>query len=117
MNNIRVQRTNADIFRVLQTTISQKMNNEHLVGVTVLSVETSSDLSTSRVHIEVSGDEAEKKRAITELEKSAGFLRTEIAGNVKMRQAPNLRFILDRGRESADRVNELLNQIKAGEGN
>jgi ribosome-binding factor A len=45
------------------------------------------------------------------LERASGFLRNEIAQNVKMKQAPRLRFILDKGIENAARVEELLAQI------
>ncbi|MCL2756162.1 MAG: 30S ribosome-binding factor RbfA [Firmicutes bacterium] len=109
--NVKIQRANADILRVLTVTLREKMQNEHFAGVTILNVETSADYAFTKVFVEIDGNDAEKTKAMSELEKSAGFLRSELASRVKMRQTPQLRFHLDRGRENANRVEELLAQI------
>jgi len=83
-------------------------------AVTILNVETTSDFSLARVHVEISGDDVEKGNVMAELEKASGFLRNEVASRVKLRQTPSLRFVLDRGRENATRVEELLAQINSG---
>lgn len=85
-----------------------------LGNVTILSVDTSADYAFARVFVEIQGDETERQRALAELERAGGFLRTEIASRVKLRQTPQLRFSLDRGRDNANRVEELLNQINSG---
>ncbi|MCL2846927.1 MAG: 30S ribosome-binding factor RbfA [Firmicutes bacterium] len=114
MSNVKVQRTNSDILRVVTTTIQQKLGNDALVGVHVLGVDTSSDFSVARISVEIPGDDAAKRRGIQELERASGFIRNEIASRVQLRQTPQLRFILDRGAENASRVEELLQQIGKG---
>ena len=113
MSNVRVQRTNSDILRVVTTTIQQKLANEALLNVSVLSVETSADFAHAKIFVQVLGSEAEKANAMAELEKASGFIRNEVASRVKLRQTPNLRFMLDRGQENVDRVEELLAQINS----
>ena len=101
--NRHLERTNADIMRVLTVAIQQKMKDDSLLGVRLLRVETTADLSQASVFVNC---------GIDALERASGFLRNEIAQNVKMKQAPRLRFIVDKGIENAARVEELLQQIK-----
>jgi len=115
--NIQIQRTNSDILRILSVTLRDKMSNDALRGVTVLNVETSADYAFARVAVEIEGTDAEKQNAMNELEKSVGFLRNEVATRTSLRNTPQLRFQLDRGRENASRVEELLAQINSGESN
>lgn len=112
--NIKIQRTNSDIQRVLTIALTQKLGNPMLSSVHILQVETSADLSVARVHVDITSEEPDKVMA--ELSSAAGFLRNEIAKSVKLRRAPELRFIRDVGRANAMRVEELLAQIK-GENN
>lgn len=109
--NIKIQRINADILRVLSVAIHQKAKDEELDFVTILRVETSADLSEAKIYVTVAGD---KNKGMNALEQSSGFLRNEIAQNIRMKQTPKLRFILDKGVENAARVEELLAQINGG---
>jgi ribosome-binding factor A len=111
MRNVKLERTNSDIFRILSITLRDKMR-EDFTNVTILGVETSADYSVAKVFVEIAGDEVMKKRTFAELDKAGGFLRNEVANRVKLRLTPQLRFILDRGRENTARVEELLLQIK-----
>jgi len=113
MTNVRIQRVNAEIMRVLTLALRDKMGNHHLAGVTVRMVETTSDFSLARVFVQVSGDEAEKSRVMSELDRASGALRNHVAMRVTMKRIPELRFILDRGRDNANRVDELLAQINS----
>jgi len=112
MSNIKVQRTNSDILRILSVALRDKTTTD-FSNVTVLSVETSADFAFARVHVEISGDEVTKSQTFAELEKASGFLRNQVASKTNLRQTPSLRFVLDRGRENASRVEELLNQINS----
>jgi len=98
-----INRINSDILRVLTIAIQQKMKDNLLDGVTILRVETTADLSECKVYV---------NDGIDALNKASGFLRNEIAQNIKMKQAPRLRFLVDKGIENAARVEELLKQIK-----
>jgi len=112
MSNIKIQRTNSDILRILSVTLREKMATD-FSAVTILNVDTSADYAFARISVEVSGDDVTKNNVFAELERASGFLRNEIASRVKLRQTPQLRFVLDRGRENASRVEELLNQISS----
>jgi len=91
--NTHIQRVNSDIIRLLRS----------LTDANITRVETTADFGECKVWVE--GD-------VAKLEKSAGYLRTEIANSIKMKKTPVLRFIKDKGIENAARVEELLKVIK-----
>jgi len=109
--NIRLERANSDIMRTLATAISGR---EDLHGVTLLGVDTSADFAWCNVSVDVIGDDARKQEVLKTLGGAAAFLRKEISDNVRLRTTPQLRFILDKGRDNANRVEELLAKINEG---
>jgi len=101
-SNNHLARINSDITRVLTVAIQQKMKDESLADVVITRVETTADMGQTTVYV---------NGHLNALEKASGTLRNEIAQNVKMKQAPRLKFVLDKGIENAARVDELLAQI------
>ena len=99
--NFKVERINTDILRVLTLAI-QKSQDASLADIIIQRVETTADLSEAKVYV---------NGGLLALEHASGFLRTEVAQRVKMKQAPRLKFIVDRGLENAERVEELLKLI------
>jgi len=98
----RIERVNADILRVLTITLRQKIDNADLSGVSILRVETSSNLDNAKVFV---------NRGADVLAKVNGIFRNEIARTLNLRRVPLLRFIVDEGQKNADRVEELLGEI------
>ena len=84
--------------------------------VTVTSVEVSGDLSHARIRVSVMGVEEEKARTLDGLESAARYLRVRLAKGLQLRVAPELHFELDRGIEHAQRINEVLGELKRHEG-
>jgi len=112
MGTFAVQRTNSEIYRAFCLALSTRANNPVFSGVTVLRTELSPDGSCVRIFLNVGGQENHQKKALSAFDKSAGFFRTEIAKTVNLRRVPKLTFVLDKGNENADRVEELLRKIK-----
>ena len=98
--NIKLQRINSDIYRIIATFIGERG-----IGADVVDVKTSADLSECKVFVTAE---------VETLEKSASHLRTEIAKRLNLKNTPKIKFILDKGKENMARVEELLGQIRKG---
>lgn len=98
--NRRLQRVNSDIYRIIATHIAERD-----IPTEVVDVKTSADLSETKVFVTAE---------VEIMEGAAGFLRAEIARILNLRNTPKIRFIKDKGRENAARVQELLDQISKG---
>ncbi|HEU5323735.1 MAG TPA: 30S ribosome-binding factor RbfA, partial [Methylomirabilota bacterium] len=81
---------------------------------TVTAVEVSGDLAHARIRVSVMGGEEEKARSLEGLESAARHLRTRLAKTLRLRVAPELRFMLDRGIEHAQRIDRVLKELKEG---
>lgn len=84
--------------------------------VTVTAVDVSGDLSHARVRVSVMAVEEEKARSLDGLQSAARHLRSRLARSLPLRVAPELHFELDRGIEHAQRINEVLGELKRNEG-
>ena len=111
-DNRRIQRINSDILKILSVAINQKVKDDAIQGVTVLSVDTSADLAFAKIHVSIDGDDATQQRVFQALVAASSFLRSEISANLKIKSTPQLRLHLDKGKANAARVEELLAQIK-----
>jgi len=113
MSSIKNMRTTSDIERVLQTALTQRIDNPLLSGgaVQITSVETSADLSTCKVFVDIRHENPDA--IMFQLFQSSSYFRNQIAQNVRLRRTPNITFIQDAGRQNAERVEELLKQIKS----
>ena len=110
--NNRMQKVNEELKREIGTIITTKMNNTNLKKglISVTSVETSSDLKYARVYVSMI-NVGNKKEALKALKKSSGFIRTEIAKKVNLKNTPELIFEFDESIEYGDRIDNILKEI------
>jgi ribosome-binding factor A len=91
----------------------QGVKDPRLAGVTVTAVEVTKDLLLARVYFTVFEAEDEGKEAQAGLEHAKGFLRTQLAERVELRFVPDLIFAQDKSAQYGQRIDALLNQLKA----
>src|SRR6184192_3486828 len=84
--------------------------------VTVTAVEVSGDLGHARVRVSVMGSEEDKAKSLEGLARAARFLRAQVAKELPLRTTPELHFELDRGIEHAQRIDQVLRNLKEGAG-
>jgi ribosome-binding factor A len=90
--------------------VGYELKDPRLGLVTVTRVEVTPDLGHARVHVGISGTEAERKKSLDALRKAAGFVRRELAQRLAIRQVPEVDFRFDKGLEATERVARLLDE-------
>lgn len=83
--------------------------------VTVIGVDVSVDLSHANVRVSVMGTEEEKAQSLEGLASAARYLRAQLSKVLHLRTSPELHFHLDRGLEHAQRIDQVLKQLKEPE--
>ena len=110
-------RINDEIKEQVANIISQDVNDPRLSPlVTVVRADTTSDLKYCKVYISVMGDDENKKNSLIALKAAAGFIRKELARKIKIRNTPELTFILDESLDHSIRITEILKEVN-GENN
>ena len=96
--------------------LAREVHDPGMGFVTLTRVQLSPDLQVARVLYTVLGDEKAKSATARALERAAPFLRRQIGGRLRLRRAPELRFIYDDSIAGQDRIEQLLKDIHAAEG-
>jgi ribosome-binding factor A len=110
----RIERVNTLLRKEISDLVQHHLRDPRLGEfVAVTDVETSPDLKFARVFVSSIGGQEEESQALKALNSAAGFLRSELARNVRMRRIPELNFVWDNSIERGDRILRLLDQVNA----
>jgi len=91
------------------------LSDPRVAGVIISRAELTDDLRLAKVFVRHErGVEADGKRALLKgLEAASGRLRRAAAQSLDLRYAPALRFYYDEAPDAAQRIEELLREIKS----
>lgn len=110
-NNNKMDRVNEELKRELSNIISYELKNPKVTGIiSVTDVKTTPDLRFSKVYVSIINADNEKA-TLSNLKKSAGFIRSEIAKKLNMRITPEFIFVLDETMEYGAKIDNILNEI------
>lgn len=104
----RTSRIAAQMQRSLAALLRRGVKDPRVGNVTVTAVDVASDLSSARIHVLPFAGEHPAEQVLTGLRSAAGFLRGEVARELKLRHAPRLEFQLDTAIEGAHQLTQLI---------
>ena len=111
MTTRRQRRVAELIHRELSLILLREVRDPRLAEITITEVRVTPDLLIARIYFTVLGDQEAQQEALAGLESASGFLRTQLAGRIQLRLAPELEFELDKSAEYARHIEQLLDQI------
>ncbi len=118
MVNYRNGRINEEIKKEVSNTIQNKIKDPRKSAmVSVTKVDTTKDLSYTKIYVSIFGSEASKKETIEALKSSTGLMRKEIGAHVKLRHVPQVIIEVDETIERAIHLEGIFHQIKVKEKN
>jgi len=112
MTSHRSERLGELIRQTVGAFLASQVRDPRIGFVTITGVEVSPDLSHARIRVSVMGSDEEREKSLEGLGSAARFLRAQLAKEIHLRTAPELRFELDRGVEHARRIDQVLKQLK-----
>lgn len=109
-NNNRFGRIEEEIKKELSNIISFKLKNPDVKGlVSVTKVKVTTDLKFAKIYVSVLNANPEK--TVAGLTKSSGFIRSELAKTVNLRNTPELTFEVDDSMEYGAKIDSILKEI------
>lgn len=108
----RTQRVNQLLKEEISRLLLRDVKDVRIGTVTVTDVQASADLKHARVYVQVPGDDDRKAEALKGLSSAAGFIRSCLGRELRIRRAPQLEFVVDRTQERAARIGQLLAEIE-----
>lgn len=111
MAHKRVLRVGEAIKREIGVILDRKVADPRLGMVTVTRVELSDDLKHAKICVSFVGGDEEKRDGMRTLIRIRGLIRSELAKRLRLRSAPELRFLLDESSENYLRIDKILKEI------
>ncbi len=93
--------------------VQQELNDPRLGFITILDVELTSDLREAKIYFSVLGPRAKQSKTLQAIESSCGFIQRRVGKNLKLRNIPVLRFVLDDSDDRVSRIEEILAEDRA----
>lgn len=111
-NSIKNTRINSEVQRELSEIISRELKDPRIQPMTtVVAVEVTPDLKFCKAYISVLGSEEAGKDTIKGLKSAEGFIRTQLAKRVNLRNTPVITFVLDQSIEYGVNMTRLINEV------
>lgn len=98
----------------LASMLARDVHDPGIGFVTLTRVRVSPDLQQARVLYTVLGDAKTRAASDRALQRAAPFLRRQLGTRLRLRRAPELKFIYDESIAGQDRIEQILNELRAG---
>ena len=114
-NSLKNTRINGEVQRELSDIIRTELKDPrvHPVATTVVAVEVTPDLKYCKAYISVLGGEEAGKATIQGLKSAVGFIRSQLAKRINLRNTPEITFILDQSIEYGVNMSRLIDEVTA----
>lgn len=108
----RLEKVNSEIKKELSNLILNTIRNPKInTIISITNVETTPDLAIAKVFISVL-DDSNENEILKELVGASGFLRANLAKNLKLRKTPRIIFELDKSEIYGSKIDNILKTIK-----
>ena len=110
-NKTRLGRIEEEYRKELSQIISYELKNPNATGmISVTKVKVTNDLKFAKVYVSVLNSK-NIKDTLAALKKSSGYIRSELAKRVNLRNTPEIIFELDDSIEYGTRIDQILKDI------
>lgn len=110
-NQNRFGRIEEEYRKEISHIISYELKEPSVTGlVSVTKVKVTNDLKYATVSVSIL-EAKQKQESLKGLKKSAGFIRTELAKRINLRNTPEISFELDESLEYGAKIDSILKEI------
>ena len=101
---LQIQRDVSDIVR-------SELKDPRIGFLTVTGVDISNDLTHAKIFVSILGDPTERRESLAVLERTKGFIRSELGRRLRLRLTPEIAFKLDETAAYSERIGRVLNEL------
>lgn len=111
-NSIKNTRINGEVQKALSEIIRAELKDPRIHPMTsVVLAQVTPDLKYCKAYISVLAEEEAAKDTIRGLKSAEGFIRTQLAKKVNLRNTPEISFVLDQSIEYGVRMSKLIDEV------
>ena len=110
-NQARLGRIEEEYKKELSQIVGYELKNPNVTGlISITKVKVTNDLKIAKVYVSILNAKNTKEN-LAWLKKSSGFIRSELARRVNLRNTPELIFELDDSLEYGAKIDSILKEI------
>ncbi|WP_339021592.1 30S ribosome-binding factor RbfA [Spiroplasma endosymbiont of Atherix ibis] len=111
--DIKIERNQSTILRELNLILQREFPDcEYLNSLIIHEVRLSNDMSHAKIFYSFLDSSADQKAVQAEINENLKEIRMILASKVEMRNVPELTFEYDKTLENANKIEEILKEIK-----
>lgn len=111
-NSIKNIQINELVYREMATIIRGEIKDPRIAPFTsVVAVEVAPDLKTCKAYISVLGGEEERKSTYQGLKSAEGYIRSQLAKRINLRNTPAITFVMDNSIEYGVNMSKLIEDV------
>ena len=110
----RTEKLANEIRHAICQILERELKDPHLGFITIIGVDVSPDLQLAKVYFTALGEAKQKEISEKTLKSAAGFIRSRLAGRVRMRYTPVLDFRPDESSEYGQKIDDIFKKINEG---
>ncbi len=112
MDNKRTKRIAKELQKEISSILASDIKDPRIGSlVSITDVELSNDLELAKVYVSSFGDRDEREDIIEGLENASGFIKRELGIRLKLRNIPDLRFLIDDSIERGIYMDKLISDV------
>jgi ribosome-binding factor A len=116
MSSHRIDKVERLIKEEISLIFLHKMQDAQSGFITITRVRVSPDLKQAKIYISVF--EKEKRELILKkINDKLGFIRSELAGRIRIKFTPDLKFFIDDSLDYVEKIEGLIDKIHKADGN
>ena len=101
------------ILEVISELLRKDIRDPRVQAVTLTGAKVSKDLRHARVYFNLLGGQNDRSEVLAGLKSATGFIRARVGKQLKLRFVPAIEFTYDDSEDEAQRIDELLKQVKS----
>jgi len=111
MASTRIAKVNAFLKTEVSQLLEKFVQNEKTGLLTVIRVDTASDLSESRIWISVMGGQVSELTCLKKIKQKSNLLQNSIRQKMSAHRVPRLKFLIDKNAEYVENIEKILREI------
>ncbi len=109
--SVKQERLNQIILKEVTEIIQFQLKDPSIGFVTITDVDVSNDYSYAKIYVSFLGKKERNEAGMKALQRSKGFIRSELAKKLTIRKIPELVFKLDETLEKSRKIDEIIHKI------
>jgi ribosome-binding factor A len=107
----RSEKVAEEIHKIVSELLIKGLKDPRIGFVTITGVKLTTDIRQATIYFTVIGSDEEKKNTESGLNSARGFIRKELAKDLKLRFAPEIQFRYDASVEYGQHIESILKEI------